>query len=777
MNATQAPPQPQVGGHPQQQWGMNDGEHPAAALSNLGTSPSGTGIEHTIAAKGSKGAHTAIEEPKDLSHVPCKFFRANTCTAGKACPFSHDLPVPGTTKPICQWFAKGNCKFGHKCALAHVLPGQPMSFDRKNKRAAQQALRDAQAAANGHIPQSGTSPQCQPNGSALTQTLRQSGGDPGPRGDMTAYYLAQREQLIANANAAAANLQDGVFGSPDSVGRHTPATSPQMQGRVLPHDMSHTPLHFATIARGPTATFVAPATSGLSHHFGSPPSTTGRSTVAAQAMLSEQARRLSSTSDSLSPPRLQHLSRARVSYNGSNGPEYGASPPLAVPGTNGGVGPTTSSAAGIFGTSPFSSSRGLFMPSSYDSNEDGFPRSPPMRHAILPGDGIQRSSSGASWRNVAAVDDEAEDDGEDFDEGFLPSSLNDLLTPEEMRRRTLRAQAAPNATAHGPSSLSSRNAFDPISNSVPADLLLAAGKPFASGVDTGSATIPAPTLGERSVSAMSPPVWPTIGSSSPRDGASLLTQSRTREATLVAASPPTINSAGRIVSPTTASLLSSALSGARPPPQPTTSHIQSSPNLAAPVTVSGATFGMYSASFSGAPAIPSAAHLGGASPPTGPSTLRNSSSLASELAGIAVPGSLPTGLAAGLSRLHLVPPAHTGETPPSQSGSYFGSISAAPASSRLTSTSPFGVTQIAPPDSGVGLTSIGSPLRSELQQQQQYSLKSETDKSAASRRDRSTTPNGNRRSSDEASNGGRADDDYERADEGDVEIQFDMEVA
>ncbi|KAL7340335.1 hypothetical protein BJY59DRAFT_641178, partial [Rhodotorula toruloides] len=59
---------------------------------------------------------------KDLSHVPCKFFRANSCTAGKACPFSHDLPVPGTGKPICQWFAKGTCKFGHKCALAHVLP-------------------------------------------------------------------------------------------------------------------------------------------------------------------------------------------------------------------------------------------------------------------------------------------------------------------------------------------------------------------------------------------------------------------------------------------------------------------------------------------------------------------------------------------------------------------------------------------------------------------------------------------------------------------------------
>ncbi|GAA5861575.1 hypothetical protein JCM3774_002632 [Rhodotorula dairenensis] len=770
MHATQPPP---VGEQPQ--WG-SQGEHYPAALHTLATSPSGSGTDHSNAAKGSKA--------KDLSHVPCKFFRANTCTAGKACPFSHDLPVPGTTKPICQWFAKGNCKFGHKCALAHVLPGQPMSFDRKNKRAAQQALRDAQAAANGHLPQSGTSPQGQQqNGSGLSQTLRQS-GDNAPHGDMSAYYLAQREHLIAKANAhaaAAANLPDAAYGSPESVGRHTPATSPQMQGRGLPHDANHAPLHFAAVARGAPATFVAPTPSGLSHDLGSPPSS-GRSTVAAQAMLSEQARRLSSTSDSLSPPRLQHLSRTRLSYNGGNGTEYGTSPPLAVPGTNGVVAPTTASAQGIFGTSPFSSSRGLFLPSSYDSNEDGFPRSPPIRHAVLPGDGVQRSTSGASWRNATAFDDDADDNGEDFDEGFLPSSLNDLLTPEEMRRRTMRSQGAPGQAAHGPSSLSSRNAFDLISNSVPADLLLAAGNPAVSALAPSVTTIPVPSLGARSMSAMSPQDWPAIGSSSPRNG-SLLTQSRTREATLVAASPPTINSAGRVVSPATASLLSSALSGVRPPPQPLQQQSpppQSSPHLVAPIPVSAASFGMYSASFSGAPMLPSAAHLSGVSPPpSGSTTLRDSSTLTSDLTGLAAPGSLPTGLAAGLSRLHLVPPVHTGETPPSQTGSYFGSIHAGAAPpSRIVSTGPYGAGQVAPPESGVGLATVGSPLRSELHHHSLLGGDSGEEVKTAAGKDRSATKNGARRSSEEAvSNGGRADDEDERIDEGDVEIQFDLEVA
>ena len=69
--------------------------------------------------------------------MPCKFFKVGSCTAGSACPFSHSSVEPGQ-KDVCTWFVKGNCKFGHKCALAHILPGQSMSMDRKNKKAAQQ---------------------------------------------------------------------------------------------------------------------------------------------------------------------------------------------------------------------------------------------------------------------------------------------------------------------------------------------------------------------------------------------------------------------------------------------------------------------------------------------------------------------------------------------------------------------------------------------------------------------------------------------------------------
>ena len=80
-----------------------------------------------------------VSAAKDLSHVPCKFYKVGGCTAGASCPFSHTAVEPGGQKETCTWFVKGNCKFGHKCALAHILPGQSMAMDRKNKKAAQTA--------------------------------------------------------------------------------------------------------------------------------------------------------------------------------------------------------------------------------------------------------------------------------------------------------------------------------------------------------------------------------------------------------------------------------------------------------------------------------------------------------------------------------------------------------------------------------------------------------------------------------------------------------------
>ncbi|TFK62077.1 hypothetical protein BDN72DRAFT_406899 [Pluteus cervinus] len=112
---------------------------------------------------------------KDLSHVPCKFYKVGGCTAGSSCPFSHSAQEPGHQKEPCAWFIKGNCKFGHKCALAHILPGQPMSMDRKNKKQAQQA-----AAAAGGGP--GIGPGGAPSGHKNARSKKdfQAGGARNP---------------------------------------------------------------------------------------------------------------------------------------------------------------------------------------------------------------------------------------------------------------------------------------------------------------------------------------------------------------------------------------------------------------------------------------------------------------------------------------------------------------------------------------------------------------------------------------------------------------------
>jgi len=67
-----------------------------------------------------KSSSSHHEKSKNVSHVPCKFFRQSICQAGDKCPFSHDLD--NDSPAICKYFQKGNCKFGSKCALAHVTP-------------------------------------------------------------------------------------------------------------------------------------------------------------------------------------------------------------------------------------------------------------------------------------------------------------------------------------------------------------------------------------------------------------------------------------------------------------------------------------------------------------------------------------------------------------------------------------------------------------------------------------------------------------------------------
>ena len=76
--------------------------------------------KHIYSLKNDPNLTNKFQLASNLSHVPCKFFKQGTCTAGANCIFSHN-PDPTSGSSVCKYFRKGNCKFGTKCALLHTM--------------------------------------------------------------------------------------------------------------------------------------------------------------------------------------------------------------------------------------------------------------------------------------------------------------------------------------------------------------------------------------------------------------------------------------------------------------------------------------------------------------------------------------------------------------------------------------------------------------------------------------------------------------------------------
>ncbi|KZV94360.1 hypothetical protein EXIGLDRAFT_737112 [Exidia glandulosa HHB12029] len=331
---------------------------------------------------------------KDLSHVPCKFFKVDACTAGASCPFSHSLVEPGRPKDVCTWFVKGNCKFGHKCALAHLLPGQPMSMDRKNKKAAQQAAGGGGGGGGGNGKGGERS-----NRRGGRNRSRERGG--GERSSAAPPGLSRPPLTISKAlgpSTAAPPVQDTDFAFD------------------LPHDEAFvevTPARPAQSADAPQPPPQPPSVPpGLA-----PPGLTHPSKAPATTTTAPSPGPATPSDTPVRPPPLP----LSTPSSGRRGGDYGfgpiGSPPRNSPGRTNGFSP---------GTSP-----------TYESN-NGFPSSLSVPKAsLLRLDQSLRTSPGATaWGAPAvAVDDE------DLEEA-LPSSLNELLTDSERERRWSRTGAS-----------------------------------------------------------------------------------------------------------------------------------------------------------------------------------------------------------------------------------------------------------------------------------------------------------------------------------------------
>ncbi|TBU41323.1 hypothetical protein BD309DRAFT_1082173 [Dichomitus squalens] len=418
--------------------------------------------------KGSK--QKASAKTKDLSHVPCKFFKVGSCTAGSSCPFSHQVLEPGQQKEVCAWFVKGNCKFGHKCALAHVLPGQSMSMDRKNKKA-------AQLAANGA---GGTSTKDGPKSSRAHKGPHHAGPATGQsRNALLSGSTAPTRALAGNARSPIPMPLKATL-SPSAPAPPVKDTDFASFG-LLPDESNKLP---SAPAQGKT--------SGTSINEGAP---APESEQSPQPELANEDSTANTHRASPAPLPTHAPSAPRRISDASAIVDFGpiGSPPRASssssrPARINGFSPGTSPQPQGLSTSPFSApgTQSVFnLPRHDDGSSDFKTRS-----------GLSASLGAMNWgsetvitRRIAVEEVVVED--EDLEE-FLPSSLTDLLTPEERSRRMSRTHATrPNiGLEREPSAQrSSTEAHHRYSRSVPAPSLLQDIKSIwadAGGVPVGS---------------------------------------------------------------------------------------------------------------------------------------------------------------------------------------------------------------------------------------------------------------------------------------------------
>ncbi|OCH86969.1 hypothetical protein OBBRIDRAFT_187487 [Obba rivulosa] len=373
-------------------------------------------------------AHPTVRDPdhlpaKDLSHVPCKFFKVGSCTAGSSCPFSHSILEPGQQKEVCAWFVKGNCKFGHKCALAHILPGQPMSMDRKNKKA-------AQLAANS---QGGPGGGKEGHKAGRSQKHASQGSGGGSSQSRNPLFSGSTAPTRATSNASRSSMPMPLKTTLSPSTPAPPVKDTDFASFGLPDENNKLPS--------------APA-------HGKPHSSSEAATAAeaAQAELSisgeEQEESSSLPMSTPTAPRnpvvLQHSPPA-IDLGPIGSPPR-SSPAGGIPTRLNGLSPGTSPVRHGLSTSPFSApgSQSVFALQEDDGSHDFRNRS--GISASL-GASMSWSSSRMTMQRRAFhgshIEGVTEDVVEDEDlEEFLPSSLTDLLTPEERSRRMSRANAA-----------------------------------------------------------------------------------------------------------------------------------------------------------------------------------------------------------------------------------------------------------------------------------------------------------------------------------------------
>ncbi|OBZ65112.1 hypothetical protein A0H81_14892 [Grifola frondosa] len=335
---------------------------------------------------------------------------------------------PGQQKEVCAWFVKGNCKFGHKCALAHILPGQSMSMDRKNKKAAQLAANSSSAG--------GSAGKDGARAGRMHKNSSQNGSGGG----------SQSRNALLSGSTAPTRAVSGNTGPPIPMPLKAtlspPAPAPPVKDTDfasfgLPDETNQLP---SAPAHGkPTAT--------------SPGDLSTNAQDSIQDDQSEQPSDVEHTAPSPLPPSVPSAPR-RVNDGtpvidlGPIGSPPRSSPSATQPSRINGFSPGTSPQGQGISTSPFSApgTQSVFILADKDDASNDFKTRSGISASL--GAMMTWSSDRIQTRRMnGIVAEEVVVEDEDLEE-FLPSSLTDLLTPEERSRRLSRTNGArPNVLA------------------------------------------------------------------------------------------------------------------------------------------------------------------------------------------------------------------------------------------------------------------------------------------------------------------------------------------
>ncbi|TFY52461.1 hypothetical protein EVJ58_g10004 [Rhodofomes roseus] len=372
--------------------------------------------------KGGKAKSAA--KTKDLSHVPCKFFKVGSCTAGSSCPFSHAVLEPGQHKEVCSWFVKGNCKFGHKCALAHILPGQSMSMDRKNKKAAQLAAQAGGSSSGGR------------EGGRRGQKSGARGGAPGAAQNHAGLLSGSTAPTRALAGSSRSGIPMPLKATLSPSTPAPPVKDTDFASFGLPDESNKLP---SAPAQGKPPAAPAPDASTT---VSPPPSTEAES--APVEPLDNADTNVFGTLPTSTPSAPRRMGDAHGSPPVDFGPI--GSPPrssesVGRPARLNGFSPGTSPHAAGLSTSPFSApgSRTVFAIQGEEDASNAFANRSGLSASL--GTMMTWSNDRPSRRLDGGVVGEVVVEDEDLEE-FLPSSLTDLLTPEERSRRLSRTNGA-----------------------------------------------------------------------------------------------------------------------------------------------------------------------------------------------------------------------------------------------------------------------------------------------------------------------------------------------